>query len=222
MQDALLRSQLNELEKLLFSALKLTEDSKELCKRLDELDLKIKDALAAINSDKDFMQAFIHEAKKRNLLSTVNSLKKALLSLQNGIQKNTKSIDDFSLLLERFRDSRTYVFPDKALAIRFIEKLLYYWNEQSAVLTPRMKGLLEEDFLDELCKSRCERGYEMPSNKIGKAITRLLASGAKEFILECNECKLVWLSENVICASSKPERIKELDAIALTQNALLK
>jgi hypothetical protein len=222
MQDALLRSQLNELEKLLFSALKLTKDSKELCKRLDELDLKIKDMLVVTNSDKEVMQAFIHEAKKRQLLNTVNSLKRALLSLQNGIQKNTKSIGDFSILLERFRDTRTYVFPDKALAIKFIEKLLYYWNEQSAVLTLRMHGLFEKDVLDDLCKSKCDRGYEIAANKIGKAIVKLFGSGVREFTLECDECKLAWLSENVISASAKPERIKELDAIALTQNALLK
>ncbi|RLG69917.1 MAG: hypothetical protein DRO07_01365, partial [Candidatus Iainarchaeum archaeon] len=108
-------------------------------------------------------------------------------------------------------------------AIRFIEKMLYYNREESVVLKPSMKGLAEMAELEKLCNRKIEaEAYEVPADKLEEVITKALAIGMKDFIIECEHYKLAWRENNIITAKAKPERIRELDAIAIAQNAILK
>jgi len=222
MHDALLRSQINELERALFTALRFAKESREMQSCLSTLSIKINDLLAAVNEDENNLAAFSNESKIKGLLNTVVSLKRELLLLQASLHKNLSPLNDFSLLLERFRDSRTYVFKDTAHATAFVEKLLYYWNEKSAILMPRIEGLIEKEVIADLCRCKTERGYEIDAENVSIVVTKLFAAGISDIVLDCGECRITWLSRTMMRASATPERIKELDAIALTQNAMLK
>ena len=161
--------------------------------------------------------------KEKNLLEASISFRKLLLELQRGVQDRLEGIDKLCTLLEQFREQRNYLFRNKRSAIRFIEKMLYYNREESAVLKPSIKGLAEMEELEKLCNRKIEaEAYEVLADKLEEVIAKALAIGMKDFIIECQDCKLAWRENNIITAKAKPEKLRELDAIAIAQDAILK
>ncbi len=223
MDEALFKNNLSSLEKALFRAIASAKHASEISKQLAEIN-DLTQALVNDTENNAELKAILHkEVKEKNLLEASISFRKLLLELQREVQDKLEGIDKLCALLEQFREQRNYLFRNKRSAIRFIEKMLYYNREESVILKPSIKGLAEMEELEKLCNRKIEaEAYEVLADKIEEAITKALAIGMKDFIIECEHYKLAWKENNVITAKAKPERLRELDAIAIAQNAILK
>lgn len=223
MDEALFKNNLNSLEKVLFKAIASVKDAGKISKQLAEINDLTQMLISEMENNAELKAILHRESKEKNLLETASFFRKLLLDLQRGVNENLAGVNKLCTLLEQFREQRNYLFRNKRDAVRFVEKMLYYNREESAVLKPSIKGIAEMDELEKLCNRKIEgEAYEVLADKLEEVITKALMIGIKDFIIECGDCKLIWKENNTITAKAKPEKLRELDAIAVAQNAVLK
>lgn len=223
MDEALFKNNLNSLEKVLFKAIASAKDSGKISKQLAKINDLTQMLISEIENNAELKAILHRESKEKNLLEASISFRKLLLDLQRELNDNLTGINKLCTLLEQFREQRNYLFRNKRDAVRFIEKMLYYNGEESAVLKPSIKGIAEMDEIEKLCSRKIEaEAYEVLADKLEEVITKALVLGIKDFMIECGDCKLIWKENNIITVKAKPEKLRELDAIAIAQNAVLK